>query len=88
MTGYRHRYAEPLTEWAELHGEPAERHTGPLTETCATHGDYTPAPGLDQSCPRCMDAHDDARRAHDARWDLLRDRGDRMDADHDHRTSQ
>ena len=83
MTGYRHRYAESLTDWAELHAEPVERTTGPLTEHCAAHGDYTPSSGPDADCPRChaeFDARDRARRHH--AWTTA-DGADRADAHHD-----
>lgn len=83
MSGHRHRYAESLADWADLHAEPVEHTTGTLTEHCPTHGDYTPTSGLDADCPRCHDDYD--RRDRDRRYSAWAtpDGADRADAFHD-----
>ena len=65
MSGHRHRYAEPLADWADLHAEPVERTTGPLTEHCPTHGEHVPQSTGD--CGRCLDDMDTRERARRSR---------------------
>ena len=56
-----HRYGESLDDWADLHAEPAEHTTGPITEHCPTHGEHVPQSTGD--CGRCLDDMDTRERA-------------------------
>ena len=70
MTGYRHRYAEPLEVWAAAHAEPDDRPTPTtVTETCRYHGPWQMTPhDIDAMCPTCATIADRGAR-HDAEWD-------------------
>lgn len=61
MTGYRHRYAEALTDWADMHGE-ATAERGPVLNQCGRpgHREYP----IHDECDDCnREAHDDWHQA-------------------------
>ncbi len=65
------RYAESLTDWADLHGETPEPVSPPV-HTCPRHGTYTPHSLVDADCPQCD--RDDYVARRDAHFDYLNDR--------------
>ena len=82
MNGHPQQYAESLTDWADLHGEPApQRPTGPLTEHCKTHGDHVPLSTGD--CARCLNEYIDAAEHRRRTAWRTEEYADRADAHHD-----
>ncbi len=82
MNGHPQQYAESLTDWADLHGEPApQRPTGPLTEHCKRHGEHVPLSTGD--CARCLNEYIDAAEHRRRTAWRTAEYADRADAHHD-----